>query len=349
MQTTDMFRKIRSLFYGVADLAQDTGFSIERICAAISYSLDPLIPTGADCALIDFPNYANVGDSAIWLGQREYLKQRQASVKYTCDFDSYNRQQMAKSIDEEAVILLQGGGNLGDLYPWHQNLRENVIQDFPNNRIIVLPQSIHFRSADALAQAKRVFEGHKAMTLMVREKQTLQQVETDFNVSTVHCPDMAFFLGAINTKSKPLAALSCLLRTDAEKRESYLPETSTKVLADDWTLDGSDFCAVNAEQNADEQNNRLSSFDQAATQRLERGCKMLAQGRVVVTDRLHGHILCVLMGIPHYVMDNSYGKIRAVYETWTKESRLVHWSESRREAIEKALALADTPTIRKRR
>jgi exopolysaccharide biosynthesis predicted pyruvyltransferase EpsI len=64
-----------------------------------------------------------------------------------------------------------------------------------------------------------------------------------------------------------------------------------------------------------------------------RGCSILARGRVVVTDRLHGHILSLLQGIPHVAMDNSYGKVRAVHDTWTHESDLVRWADTPAEAI----------------
>ena len=36
--------------------------------------LGPPIPEGAPVALFDFPNYSNVGDSAIWLGEIQYFQ-----------------------------------------------------------------------------------------------------------------------------------------------------------------------------------------------------------------------------------------------------------------------------------
>jgi pyruvyl transferase EpsO len=37
----------------------------------------------------------------------------------------------------------------------------------------------------------------------------------------------------------------------------------------------------------------------------------------IVTDRLHGHILSILMGIPHIFLPNSYHKNEAFYQSWT--------------------------------
>jgi pyruvyl transferase EpsO len=58
-----------------------------------------------------------------------------------------------------------------------------------------------------------------------------------------------------------------------------------------------------------------------------RGLRLLSAGHVVVTERLHGHVLCLLAGIPHVVLDNSYGKVRAFVEAWTAGHPLVRWAD----------------------
>jgi len=70
-----------------------------------------------------------------------------------------------------------------------------------------------------------------------------------------------------------------------------------------------------------------------------RGCRVLSQGRLVITDRLHGHILSLLMGIPHVLLDNSYGKVRRFYEAWTKEFESVRWADVPAQALEQAVLL----------
>jgi pyruvyl transferase EpsO len=72
----------------------------------------------------------------------------------------------------------------------------------------------------------------------------------------------------------------------------------------------------------------VQAYNQVARLRLSQGCRTLAAARCVVTDRLHGHILSVLLGIPHVVLDNNYGKVRSFYDTWTKGCDLVDWAES---------------------
>ena len=60
----------------------------------------------------------------------------------------------------------------------------------------------------------------------------------------------------------------------------------------------------------------LASMNRKAEARLQRGLRLLARGERVLTDRLHVHILCTLMGIPHVVLDNSYAKLTSFITTW---------------------------------
>jgi pyruvyl transferase EpsO len=84
---------------------------------------------------------------------------------------------------------------------------------------------------------------------------------------------------------------------------------------------------------------RLGLYDAVARQRLRHGTGVLARADVVITDRLHGHILSVLMGKPHVVLDNSYGKVRTFFETWTGPAGAGQWAESSDEAMAKARQL----------
>jgi pyruvyl transferase EpsO len=70
-----------------------------------------------------------------------------------------------------------------------------------------------------------------------------------------------------------------------------------------------------------------------------------AWGRVgsapaVVTERLHGHILCVLTGTPHVVIPDARGKIADFIETWGTLSDRAHLVEDPDLALELARDLA---------
>ena len=81
------------------------------------------------------------------------------------------------------------------------------------------------------------------------------------------------------------------------------------------------------------------TYDAQARQRVLFGCRLLARGRVVITDRLHGHILCLLLNVPHVLLDNNYGTVRHFREAWTVSAPNVRWAGSGREAVAAAKTL----------
>lgn len=70
------------------------------------------------------------------------------------------------------------------------------------------------------------------------------------------------------------------------------------------------------------------SFDQQSKFWVDRALTILSSGSVVITDRLHAHILCSLLGIPHILLNNVYGKNISFYETWCRPLDICHLASS---------------------
>jgi pyruvyl transferase EpsO len=83
-----------------------------------------------------------------------------------------------------------------------------------------------------------------------------------------------------------------------------------------------------------------ATFEPLARAWVARGAAMAATGRVVVTDRAHGHVLSLLLGIPSVVLDNVNHKVAGIVEASTAESPLTHPVGDAREALEVARRLA---------
>ncbi|TIY00977.1 MAG: exopolysaccharide biosynthesis protein, partial [Mesorhizobium sp.] len=73
---------------------------------------------------------------------------------------------------------------------------------------------------------------------------------------------------------------------------------------------------------------RLRKLDAAAHNRFRRGIRQISRGRAIVTDRLHVHICSLLIGRPHAVLDNSYGKIRRFMAAFSGGSDLSYKATS---------------------
>ncbi len=321
---------------------------IEELQQKIETVLNPILPPNTKLALLDFPSYPNVGDSAIWVGEMEYFKKRKLKIAYSCTVEAYSKERLLKKIGERGIILISGGGNFGDLWERHQLFREKVICDFPNHRIVQLSQSIHFKDKQKLERAKSIINEHFDFYLLVRDKESYKLARETFSAKLVLCPDMAFMLGSLTSfRRKAKKNVFALIRTDKESINK-INQSSFSALCDfdpqlaiviqDWDTGNN---TLNRIQTA-----LCSGFDsrfemptflknEIARLRLLKGINQLSQGDAILTDRLHGYILSLLLNIPHIFLDNSYGKLSAFYDTWLKESELTFFEKNFEKALDK--------------
>jgi pyruvyl transferase EpsO len=325
------------------DLRARTTQFLSRMSGLVLGTLRPLIGDSRRVALVDFPDYTNVGDSLIWLGSLKALQLLGVDTPaYVASQRNYRREEMARAVGD-GVICIQGGGNLGDLWPAHQEFREQVIRDFPANRVIQLPQSVEFSSPQALDRARRVFGGHRDLTILVRSDRSFARAEV-FGVPTHLCPDLGMTVGMLDRPRTPTHAAVLLARTDHESQGLPLRSVPTWIKRVDWVgQPGGPALRMMATLHrrpklwkAVTGTIRHHLFRSAARRRLQYGMEMLGSGRVVITDRLHGHVLATLLGLPHCVMDSQFGKVRALWDTWTHEVPSAVWCNTLEEAIEQA-------------
>jgi exopolysaccharide biosynthesis predicted pyruvyltransferase EpsI len=326
-------------------------------------ALAELVTPGSRCALVDFPMHANVGDSAIWVGERALLREAGATVVYACDIQSFSEAALTARLPADGTIFLSGGGNLGDLWPQNQKLRERVIQAFPGHRIIQLPQSAHFGDRANLDRARAVFDGHPDLTLLVRDHHSLDVTRKKFRARSLLCPDFAFALTDLTDLPglfRSQRRILWLSRTDHEAADQSLSSCMPGVYRTDWTADeGADrtwaeqlrtvhqACrAAAVELRADPTDRTVrdlcEAYDHHAELHVLRGCGLLSSGRAVVTDRLHGHLLSLLLGLPHVVLNDRYSKVRGFWETWTSDWPAASWANTPEQALGQAERLADT-------
>ena len=107
--------------------------------------LNPLLPIDPPYAIVDVPNHANVGDSAIFLGELAWLEATGAPPpSYLCDTYSYSESDLRYYVPR-GTILIHGGGNFGDVWTPPQALRERIVNAFPSHRIVQLLRSLRVR------------------------------------------------------------------------------------------------------------------------------------------------------------------------------------------------------------
>jgi exopolysaccharide biosynthesis predicted pyruvyltransferase EpsI len=310
---------------------------LNRLNSRIEELFVPLIVNKSQhICIIDPPWYPNVGDSAILLGELSFLKRKFPEAKLSF-YDSRNYSSSADVFIEEATILLiHGGGNFGDTWPEHQDLRMRVLERFPHKPIIQMPQSIYFRDEANVRATSAKIRMQSNFILFVRDLNSLDFARRFFECEVFLAPDMAFAMPAITRKSSTVDYL-CLLRTDKEVAIDHEIVTNTLRASGksfevcDWVAQARHFAArLDTRLNgltrrypavtAPFLSSALSLRQHNARRRLLYGIELLSKGSIVVTDRLHAHILCCLLDIPHFVFDSLGGKISAFHATWTPDS-----------------------------
>lgn len=290
-------------------------------------------------AILDFPDIRNVGDSAIWLGEMAYLKDRfNKRPTYVSRIHDYSPEDLER-IMPTGPIFIHGGGNFGDIWEAHQDFREKVLERFPNRQVIQFPQSIHYKSEARIEQSARAIGRHKNFVLLVRDEESKHFADKHFDCEVRLCPDMAFCIGATQPGTSEFPVLA-MLRSDLEKVGESDLSAYPSIPKEDWTTESAQQVRVSKALGAARalmtlrpNELRLEKLDAAAHNRFRRGIRQISRGQAIVTDRLHVHICSLLLGRPHAVLDNSYGKIRRFMAAFSGGTNLSYQATSLEDGI----------------
>ena len=288
-------------------------------------TLIPLIH--GDYVLVDLPFHSNIGDTLIWQGELELLRK----TKYRCL--SYSSLLTFRSIPlgKDITILVHGGGNIGELYREHISFLFQLVKEYPDNRIIIFPQTICYRNMDLLRRDMELLRKNRDLHFCVRDKNGYALIKNELahvyllpDMSA--CIDLDFFQ---QWKPKIKGAL-LLKRKDAEL--SSIPLGSVKTdFVEDWPtfnhnlFDGtfiakviSNLCKMRPHIFRNVWNWYAMNVYRKDLLRI--GTKFIKSYEPIYTTRLHGLLLSLLCGKHQVtVIDNSYGKNLNYVHTWLQD------------------------------
>jgi pyruvyl transferase EpsO len=330
-------------------IAGTVDVAVQRLRAV----LDPLVPQGSRVALLDFPMYSNVGDSAIWAGELSYLRDREARVVYRSTWHTHHGPTLRRLLGPDGIVLLTGGGNFGDLYARHQRLRRRVFEELGDRRIVQLPQTVNFSSDRALDEFAAAHGHLDGLVVLVRDEQSRDLLTGVLARDPVLAPDMAFALGPLERGAASQDVLA-LLRTDHEtaghRDDAHVRGLQPLDWLDERRDGGGPWDRVvdtlgRGQRLMPGASARAGgvvlgrALDQRALREVRRGTALLSRGRVVVTDRLHAHLLATLLGIPQVVLADRHDKVRRASALWVGEHRWIRHAATVEQAAVEAEAL----------
>lgn len=297
---------------------------VAQLQQTICSELDELIDR--DYWLLEVPYYANIGDTLIWQGERDFL----ANVPFRCKGEYSLSTFRFPEIPESEMILLQGGGNFGDLWKMSNDFRLEVVKRYKGNKILVFPQTVKFSDDDYLRMTVAVYAAHPDVTICARDHVSYDFLKKYFCNKVLLVPDMGVFLNVaawakymqVPTKRK------LLLRGDLEYKQFEnikQLQTDNHVEISDWPTMSSDdrisWCFSYVFMGARYLRTLTDLLVKWIYRRhlIKSGVRFVSEASVLYTTRLHGAILGLVMGHKVCLFDNSYGKNRDFYDTWLKD------------------------------
>ena len=270
--------------------------------------------------LLMTPEHGNMGDQLITDSEIQYLNRilpHAAVEEITVNDLLLDFEGQISRIDRNAMVFLQGGGNLGSLWTDEEDLRQRILNRLENRRMIIFPQSIFFsddpQGRQMLNKARKVYN-REHFVLCCRDPQSLDFARKHFTCRSLLIPDMVLWKRRRPVHRYERAGAMTLFRSDKEKalNEETRKDAEQLLIACYLSLERSDTVTpirVNKE-NRDAEINSL----------LDR----IAAAKIVVTDRLHGMILCAVTGTLCIAFNNSYSKVKAGYD-WIRDLEYIHF------------------------
>lgn len=287
-------------------------------------------------------DYGNLGDVAITESQVNFLKNNfpnREVIEIPISSTYTSLKSVKKHLKKGDIVTLIGGGNISDLYEDIEHQRRFIIKKLRKYPIISFPQTIYFTNTKQGNKSKHktinAYRKHPKLYLFAREEKTYKFLKQYFKSDKIFlCPDIVLSKSLqISNKNKKSEKIVFCIRSD---KESALSKPKLENIINNIKTNEIIF--------TDTQINKNNMTIETRKKELNKIINLFSESKLVITDRLHGMILCAITNTPCLAIDNSNGKVSGVYEKWLKEKssiRLVKPDEITNEMIEETMNLKE--------
>lgn len=267
----------------------------------------------------------NIGDHLISIAELYFFKRylpEYTVVEMPAMFVNRGIETIKKFISQNDILVISGGGFLGSLWlSGEENVRK-VIDTFPDNRIIIFPQTLFFENTKEGKRQKKltqeIYEKHQNLTICLRDKNSYELAEKMFKdyLKILYMPDMVMLLDRSDEIDERKRIGLCL-REDKEGILGVDLQNKIKEI-------------VNNKKEGYVEFSMLASENIMTAERMDRinqRVSIVQKCRLVITDRLHCMLLCAITGTPCIAFDNLSGKVRGVY-SWISNNEYIKFAEN---------------------
>jgi len=274
--------------------------------------------------LMGTPSHGNLGDQAIVYAEYLFFNKNFGNRKVfeirSVDYLRY-RKIIKKHINYKDWIIIDGGGNLGTLWPKEDKKITDIVEDFKKNKIIIFPQTCFYEntieSKNRLENNYNVYKNCKQLYMSFRDKNSYNFANSYFlNIKKYYLPDIVLYIDDLKYSNNRSGVLLCF-RNDIEKvisnddinklkinlKEKNIPYTISSTLVEK---------VINKRNRNKQLNKKWEEF---------------AKHRLIITDRLHGMLFAAITGTPCIALDNKSKKVGGVYE-WINDLKYIKYVSS---------------------
>lgn len=315
-------------------------------------TLDKHIPADRPVAILQFPMDGNVGNHMMWLAIVRYLESRGKRPAYVAHEWNFDLKEMIRAIGNDGTVLFLGGVTLSRLWPGHAKIKRTVAAACPQNRLVSLPSTMLFVDDEDRRDAGKIFGNHPNVVLMARDPVSAASAREVFpeHIAIITVHDSTLILPPQPRVPGTLRHDVIWLARDDKEGAGFNIPADVKIF--DWKHIDLSTPVVVAARVSSRLRQGLPAFHTLTNKLVRKSYKaisehfvsvgntLLDEGKVLVTDRMHPHILAALRGQPSVMLPDRFGKNRAVWEYSSRDYSTVNWAHTPAEALELARDLA---------
>lgn len=253
----------------------------------------------------------NIGDIAITVAEYTILNELSDYNVIVVSEPQYRwaTDKIKNLVSDDDIIVITGGGFLGTEYPIMESFARNVINNFKNNKIIIFPQTIFYRTLDETI--KNAYS-HDDLTILCRDEGSMNYLKKYFpsNIKSYLAPDVVTYMDArkfgVNNKNiKKNNKALLILRKDSEKaiNNYYVDLVKNILLENNYIIESYNTLTHKIVKD-------INSMRNVVGETIE----YLSQYDFILTDRLHGMIFAAIANCKCLAIDNLTKKVSGVYE-----------------------------------
>lgn len=254
------------------------------------------------------PTQSNLGDQAQACCIEKYFR------KFFSDhivfklsnnaFDFYEEKILMilkEKIKETVLIFFQSGYTFTGIHPY-ENMHRKIVENFPYNKIVFLPQTVKFKNQKILENVQNFYGKYDNIYFFARDKISYDIYKSIFpEHRNVHCfPDIVTTeIGNYDFNNNERNGILLCVRNDVEKLYSFQEISLFKEKLQKIAK------VSLSDTNSETKENSLKEY----WKKIEETIDDYAQYQVIITDRYHGTIFALIANTPVIILKTTDHKV----------------------------------------